>query len=406
MIAGTTLFVASNLYNALTKGGDFTVFLDAGARLLQGAPLYGGSKVASGVIGPPFQALFFAPFALVASVNVTASRLAWYGLNLIAMVAAIAWWTDALRTGGGRDHAGPSWSRLAGRDVLLALLAIAHPLQGNFQHQNVNLVLLALAGGGAVALARGRDTVAGVCIGAATAMKAFPGLLLVYLAFRRRWTALSAGVATATLLTALPLLRYGLDGGSASVRDWFLISGMGGWPVRSHNQSLFAMLGRWLGPEGITATGALSYADAPLAYWAWGACALALATFSAVSLRLARTVGPSVAAREMALVLGLAVLISPIAWDHYWVLFFPAFYLLRVLGEEATGVAPRVFWTAAILTSGPALFSRLAWRVSRWLSAKTLAGVILVITIASLVGWWSRRVAPPPDAVRAPSPRA
>ena len=54
-------------------------------------------------------------------------------------------------------------------------------------------------------------------------------------------------------------------------------------------------------------------------------------------------------AEEMAIVLGLAVLLSPIAWDHYWVLFFPAFLLALVARERVPGpLLPRVFFPAHV----------------------------------------------------------
>src|SRR5262249_15506255 len=46
----------------------------------------------------------------------------------------------------------------------------------------------------------------------------------------------------------------------------------------------------------------------------------------------------------------LAVLLSPIAWEHYWVLLFPAFFV----AYAETAPRPRlraVLWTAAVLTS-------------------------------------------------------
>ena len=90
-------FVGVNLVNALRKGGDFAVYLEAGRRLVEGARLYEGSAPGSGVIGPPFQALVFAPFSLIADVNLALARLAWYALNLVLLGLAIDWWRAACR---------------------------------------------------------------------------------------------------------------------------------------------------------------------------------------------------------------------------------------------------------------------------------------------------------------------
>ena len=71
-----------NTANALNKGGDAAVFFEGGRRFLHAEPLYAGSSAADGFIGPPFQAMFFAPFAAVASASPVAAKLLWHALNL------------------------------------------------------------------------------------------------------------------------------------------------------------------------------------------------------------------------------------------------------------------------------------------------------------------------------------
>jgi hypothetical protein len=78
-------------------------------------------------------------------------------------------------------------------------------------------------------------------------------------------------------------------------------------------------------------------------------------------------------------VLALAVLLSPIAWDHYWVLMFPAFLFLA-LARDRGRWARWVFWAALILTSG---FSRATvgvhgLSIARTLSVFTWAGLGLL----------------------------
>jgi alpha-1,2-mannosyltransferase len=392
LIVLLALFVGTNLFNALTKGGDFTVFLESGRRVLHAEPLYAGSRVAEGVVGPPFQGVVFVPFAWLAQRSDPATRVAWYVLNLLALLAAILWWQDALAAPHGAPTPAHWWHRATANHVLLALLAVAHPLQANFQHQNLNVVLLAALGAGAAAGRRGHDRAMGLLIGTAAAIKAFPGLLLVYLLVKRRWSALAWGTGTAVTLTAVPALWYGLEGWTGMLGDWLRISGAGGWPIRSHTQSLFAMTGRWLGPEGITATGALAYAEATLAYWAWAAGVIALVAFCGACLVRAPEAWPRGSAEDMAVVLALSVLISPIAWDHYWVLFFPAFLLARVLRSRVLDpVLARTFWAAAVMTSGPAVLGRQAWRVSRWLSVRALGSLLLVVVLSLALARSRRR---------------
>jgi len=97
--------------------------------------------------------------------------------------------------------------------VATGLVAVAVPLHRNFEDLNLNAVLLALLVAAAYQLGRGREGRAGACIGAATALKVFPAVWLLYLAYRRRWRAFAIGIAVAAGLSLAPLLRYWRPGG-------------------------------------------------------------------------------------------------------------------------------------------------------------------------------------------------
>ena len=84
------VFVIAGFGNALHKGGDFTVSLTAGQRFLDGSPLYEGSSPGAGVTGPPFQSVWFAPFAAIAAVHVGLSRILWYIANVAFLLAGVA----------------------------------------------------------------------------------------------------------------------------------------------------------------------------------------------------------------------------------------------------------------------------------------------------------------------------
>jgi alpha-1,2-mannosyltransferase len=379
-----SIFIVLNGINALRKGGDCTVFLEAGERFLQGAPLYTTSGVGAGIVGPPFQGLFFAPFALIAYGDERAARLAWYVANLGALGLALLTWIAVLSTFLDRPIRWRGWRSDPAMAVLLSLLASAFPLQTNFEHQNMNLVLLALTGAAAWAIAGRRDAAGGILLGIAAALKAFPALLLVYLLIRRKWRAAAFGVMATVVLTLLSALRFGPDVG-ATIRDWLEISATGGWPVRGHNQSLFAMFARAFGPEDALATGHLWAADHPRIHGAWMATALALAAVTlAACVRWQAAADPGTPA-GFAPMLALAVLLSPIAWDHYWVLLFPAFLYLALARDRARWV-PWAFWIAAILTSGfsRAIVGAEGLAMARWVSVFTWAAIILLASTLAL----------------------
>ena len=362
-----TLFVIVNFGNALHKGGDFTVFLEAGDRYLHATPLYAGSAPGVGVLGPPFQGVWFAPFAAIADININLSRVVWYLANVAFLLAGVWSWTQAILP-GRFPSARELWSS---PEVLLSLLAISLPAETNFEHQNMNALLLFVTGMGAMALVRQADFKAGILLGAAVALKVFPMLLLGALVLRGKWLAAMVGGATAFVLTMLIVVRYGIVGSYQTIQDWLAISVHGGWPTRAQNQSLFAALYRsWPG-------------DVALAHTvAW----FVLIALVVVVFWISRTLPVSESGREIAFALAVAVILSPIAWEHYWVLFFPLLQTIYVIGSRS--VFRRVaFWLAAALITGPSplIVGEAGYNRAREFSNSTLAAILLIATLTPIL---------------------
>jgi alpha-1,2-mannosyltransferase len=349
------VFVVVNLGNALHKGGDFRVSLEAGHRFLTAMPLYEGSTPGLGVTGPPFQSVWFSPFAAIAAIHVVLSRVLWYLANVICLLGGVWCWTQALLPGRFKT-ARVLWGA---PEVLLPLLAIALPTQTNFEHQNMNALLLFLTGVGALAVVHRADIKAGGFLGAAVALKAFPLLLLGALVVRRSWRVAAAGAAFAVGLTSLVVVRYGLAGGFRTFQDWLAISVNGGWPTRPQNQSLFAALTRlWPGDPAIAHT--------------VGWCILV--GLAVVVSWKRRNLPPESAGSEIAFVLAVAVVLSPIAWEHYWVLMFP---ILQVAYTERRRT---VFWVAVLLITGPSplLVGETGYDLARTYASSTIAALLLI----------------------------
>ena len=129
------------------------------------------------------------------------------------------------------------------------MLAIAAPLQTQFEHKNLNIVLLALVAIAVASFRGGRSVRGGIALGVATALKVYPICLLGWLAIRGQWRAVGAGTAAAIVLSLTPALFRGVDGLEADMADWQALAGSG-WPTRRANQSLVAMWGRYLLGEG------------------------------------------------------------------------------------------------------------------------------------------------------------
>jgi hypothetical protein len=163
-----------------------------------------------------------------------------------------------------------------------------------------------------------------------------------------------------------------VDGGLGLLGDWLRLNQEGGWPTRVQNQSLFAAAAR------------LSH-EAAMPVLLLSAATLLGLTVWVASSRVDRTTG---LASGLALALAIAVLLSPIAWDHYWVLLFPVFLwgarramLARDHDRRRSWL---VFGAAAILVSGfSPIFGAGVFNAARAWSSYTLAGLLLVAWSAS-----------------------
>ena len=186
---------------------------------------------------------------------------------------------------------------------------------------------------------------AGTWFGLAAALKAFPALLLVYLALRRSWRAFGIGVAVATLATLLPLVPYGPDEAVTAIRSWLTVGlNQEQWQLAASDQSLRSLALRLGAPS-------------------WVAVAVVLLLLVGLAIHVTwrrRTAAlPGAGATAM-----IAVLATPVAWVHYFVLAFPAWIALFAQagrppqtaagGEPAVKAAyrPALMWLAAIATSG------------------------------------------------------
>ena len=378
------LFAILNTANALNKGGDAAVFFEGGRRFLHAEPLYEGSSAGDGFIGPPFQAMFFAPFAAVAAGSPVAAKLLWHALSLVCFGWSV--WLSVRTWDAVRGRIGVP-DRAWIPTIFAPLFAILLPLQTNFEHQNMNAVLLALLAGATWQLTLGSAAVAGLLIGTATALKAFPAILILYFAARRYWTAAIVATASAVVLTvAVPVAVYGGAAFSALVSDFWRL-GNSGWPIRGNNQSLVAAVDRLtigLLGTGVDRSGVRVPDDATLATGLFFGIAILL--IGALAVALWRTARDNASIPlEVAAVTTLAILLSPIAWDHYWTMMFPAFLILYDSNADTLlGRAGRhAFWTAAILTTGlsPLTLGRTGFNTARDLSVYTIAALIVFASL-------------------------
>lgn len=331
------VFLIVNLVDAIREGGDFDAYFDAGRRLLANESLYAASGLASGFVGPPAQALLFVPFAPLGR---HAAYVAWYVVNVMLLWYALTTWISVMSSVAAATSRQSSAVRLvrgaplSSPWVVLSVLAVAAPLQSQFEHKNLNIVLLALVASAVASFRGARRVYGGIALGVATALKVYPICLLAWLAIRGQWRAFGAGTAAAIVLSLTPVLFRGVDGLPDDMADWQVLAGSG-WPTRRANQSLVAMWGRYLLGERVGGYPVVTF-DQSLVFLAAALTALAIvAPLLLSSWRHGASRRRLI--EECACVNAFAVLLSPIAWEHYWVAFFPVF---AAVGMRACGPRP------------------------------------------------------------------
>lgn len=188
----------------------------------------------------------------------------------------------------------------------LALIVSWNAVHQHLYQGQLGFLIAFLLAVGWVADHRGWQTAAGVAIGTATAMKVFPGLMLVYFVAAGRWRAAATALLTGLLLCVVALVLFGPAAFETYVRDVL--------------PSLDRFQESWL---NVSFTG----------YWKRVGTAIgapALGTALAVTCRLLviaaiwrvgrRASETGERGRAFALAVVGMLLASPIAWTHYFVL--------------------------------------------------------------------------------------
>ncbi|MBS0204392.1 MAG: DUF2029 domain-containing protein [Planctomycetes bacterium] len=253
----------------------------------------------------PTSVLITLPFGLL---QYTDAFVIWNILSLAALAAALALiaWELELR---------PSlWTALP----IVTVLLVCRPVHANFFLGQWNAVLLLLITAAWVMDRRDRSVLAGVFAGTAAVIKVFPGLLILYFLLRRNWNGVSGWFAAVTGWTIVTVLVLGPD----TFRDYVTVvmPSLSSWQPAAGNISLLGFWSKLLGhpatPNRIPILNIPQFAPVATA-----ACDLIVIGFFSVSVLRART------QRDRDYMFGTcvsaAVLLSPIAWDHYFLLLTP-----------------------------------------------------------------------------------
>jgi hypothetical protein len=198
----------------------------------------------------------------------------------------------------------------------LVLLLLCSPLRQQVSQGQLNLVLLLLLTGAWAAQRSGRSGWAGVLVGTAAAVKLFPGFLFLYFLLRRQGKALATGMLSLVLLSGLTAAVLGQETYASYFRDTLakVMAFRSSWL----NASLPGLWTKLFDPATEREHVTPLWRSAALAQTgAWLSCGLVVLLMVPQVWR-ARTQAET--DRAFALTMIAMLLVSPLTWDHYFLL--------------------------------------------------------------------------------------
>ena len=332
---------------------------------------------------PPTAVLIALPFGLL---NYPDALLAWSLLSLAAAVGSIA------LVGREMNWRPGMWAIFP---VGIALL-LCFPFRQHIRLGQLNLLLLLLVTATWAADRRGHWVWAGIWLGVATAIKIFPGFLVIYWLLQKRWrpafiTLLSfalCSLATVAVLGTEPFHDF-VDKALPAIRpSW------SGWS----NLSLTSLWIKLFDPAASERVVPLF--ESPLAAWL-----LILASAVAVLallFRASRLMDATTSNRLFAATVLAMLLLSPVTWSHYLViLWLPAAILWpAVLGDRRLRLVYFVALVFLCIDPLPLWKAVLDWPTGIAGPVQTLT--VLALPTYALAGLYACSLAAPSRAQPAP----
>jgi alpha-1,2-mannosyltransferase len=362
-LVGVVLLSTIYVLRIRTGMADFAVNYRAGQRLAAGETLYQTTDGHYMFKYFPSSALLYLPLT---PLPLEAAKAVWFGLSLVALWGAFRI-ADRLVPHKGRRYV----ALLSG---LVLAKYVLHELRLGQINILVTLVLLASLQALSGRRRPSANVRAGTLAGLAVALKPHAILFVAYLMVKRSWGSVATALGTLGVLLAVPAIFYGIDGNMSMLRQWAttLSESTPGLLTTSDNVSVWAFFTKWLGDPGR----ALAPAAATLGV-------LAILTL-AVILRGRSLQEPEVL--EVALVLTLVPLVSPLGWDYVFLMSLLAVMLVMNYMRDFPTPA-RVLLAANFAIIALALYDvmgREAYATFMQLSVTTANFVLIVLALAYL----------------------
>jgi alpha-1,2-mannosyltransferase len=303
--------------------------------------------------------------------------------------------------------AGEEPAPLTSTAVLVPLLMSARLLQEHFQHTQINIYVLFLILLAFHLFQQRHNGLGGLALAVAVSLRAVPVILLLYLLYKRAWRAAAwTGGFLLVINLFLPVAVFGSNEAAERWRSWRAIATAETQdPTPGYsNQSLLAALKRFLTNAGSARDPVkLAVVDWPtervvrLFYVFLAAIGVAFALVfwgnqSTPAVASTRLFG------ELAVILVLMPLISPLAWKAHFVTVLVGYWLIwRVMPPPGKGRWVWSLWWASLVCltlSAPALVGTRARSILESWNVITV-GALLVL---GLTVWAAKQPLPRPRA--------
>ncbi len=323
--------------------GDFGRFYYSVRLFFEGRDLYGPTlgtfSASSGIhfwnLNPPYFQLLIMPLGLLSPLL---ALFAWLGLGLFLFGLSVRIILQELQI---------ELNRVRWRLLLLLILA-ATPFSVGFLtgqlafHLSYPTTLLWRE------MRHGRWVVPGLAFGLLVALKLFFLILVPYLVLKRRFKVLFLGASVSGILACAGGLLFGWG----SYVSWVRVLSQVHWPGIDLNGSLLGFLTRTLGPS-INHEPVATVPQLIRPLWLLGAALIGSITLFVCWIREGRR-EPD---RSLAMLLTAAMLITPLGWIHYPVLFMgpAAAWILTLYRERSSSRVGSVAFVLVLLAA-PGLF--------------------------------------------------
>lgn len=361
VLATIVFFGLIFLLRVKNEMADFEVNYKAGQRIRRGETLYRTADGHWQFKYLPFSAFLYVPLTLL---PLAWAKAVWFGGLVVATVMIFAISSQLIENKNNKLFS----------PAFFAFLVLARYFFRELQLGQINTLITFLLVVTIWLLAGPARTSAsaagGALIGLATALKPYAVIFLPYLAVRKKWPALAAGLTVLILAAFAPAVFYGWEGNLVVLGEWksSLAASTPSLLSSQDNVSLLAFFMK-------------RTQDQNLSLVLYGIVLAALGSLVLFLLQKGSRFSHS-AVLDGFLLLALIPLISPLGWDYTFLAAAPAFMLIcKHYGKY------RPFWKGFLILNFLVISLSLYDIMGRQLYAAFMSTSIITLNFLALIGY-------------------